>query len=142
MTDLPWAPALPRPPARYADRRATPMGRTIGVCVLTKPSNCSGSFNPRTARAGNRRFFFFWLVSALRAHTKAPHKTDALWETLRPLKRPGRARTENAVVLLQDGLGPEDVLVQDPARPQRGLRDELLRLAGPDRGRWSHSDAA
>jgi hypothetical protein len=39
----------------------------------------------QTARAGNRRF---GLVSALHAHTKAPYKTDLLWE-MRALKRPG-----------------------------------------------------
>ena len=54
----------------------------------------SGSTNVRassgSARAGNRRFR---LLSALRAHTKEPHKTDPLWETQRALNRPGRART-------------------------------------------------
>jgi hypothetical protein len=44
----------------------------------------------QTARAGNRRFP---QLSALYAHTKAPYKTDLLWETPRPLKRPGWART-------------------------------------------------
>ena len=43
-----------------------------------------------TGRAGNRHFC---LSSALCAHTKAPYKTDLLWETLRALNRPGRART-------------------------------------------------
>ena len=41
----------------------------------------------QTARAGNRRF---GLVSALRAHTKAPYRTDLLREMLRALKRPAR----------------------------------------------------
>ena len=45
-----------------------------------------------TARAGNH--LFFWLLSALRAHTKAPCRTDLLRETLRPLNRRGRAQTE------------------------------------------------
>ena len=40
-----------------------------------------------TARAGNRHF---WLLSSLRAHAKAPYKTDLLRKTRRPLKRPGR----------------------------------------------------
>ena len=38
----------------------------------------------------------FWLLSALRTHTKAPYKIDSIWETLRVLKslnRPGRAQT-------------------------------------------------
>ena len=42
------------------------------------------------ARAGNHRF---GLLSALRAHTKAPYKPDLLWETRRALNCPGRART-------------------------------------------------
>jgi hypothetical protein len=40
-------------------------------------------------RAGNRRL---WLLSTLRAHAKAPHRTDLLWETLRTLTGSGRAR--------------------------------------------------
>ena len=39
-------------------------------------------------RAGHHRF---WLLSALLAHGKAAYKSDLLWETLRALKRPGRA---------------------------------------------------
>ena len=49
-----------------------------------------------TARAGNRRF---GPLSALRAHTKTPYKTDLHRKTLRnakALKRPGRARTVNS----------------------------------------------
>jgi hypothetical protein len=49
------------------------------------------------ARAGNRRF---WLLSALRAHTKMPYKTDLYRKTLRALKRPGRPG--------QDGEGGDD----------------------------------
>ena len=53
---------------------------------IVHPVNCApvskSSLGPRpfmpaappcTARAGNRRF---WMLSALRAHTKAPYKTD------------------------------------------------------------------
>jgi hypothetical protein len=43
-----------------------------------------------TARAQNRRVR---LLSALRAHTKAPYKTELLWRTLRALNRPGWSRT-------------------------------------------------
>jgi hypothetical protein len=43
-----------------------------------------------TARAGNRRF---WSLSALRAHTKAPYKTDLYRKTLGLLNRYGTART-------------------------------------------------
>jgi hypothetical protein len=43
-----------------------------------------------SARAGKRRF---WPLSALRAHTKAPHKTDLHRKTLMALNRPGAART-------------------------------------------------
>ena len=49
-----------------------------------------GQFSVLLTWAGNRRF---WLLSAARTHTKAPRKNDLLWETRRPLKRPGRART-------------------------------------------------
>jgi hypothetical protein len=45
---------------------------------------------PGTARAGNRRFS---PLSALCAHTKASHKPDLLWNTLRRVNSPGRART-------------------------------------------------
>jgi hypothetical protein len=51
------------------------------------------SGSPSTARAGNRRI---QLLSALRAHTKAPHKDDILRRTLRALKRPRRARRTDA----------------------------------------------
>ena len=34
------------------------------------------------------------VLRALRAHAKAPHKTDLLWETRRALNRPGRARRD------------------------------------------------
>ena len=50
----------------------------------------SPSANLTTAQAGIRGF---GLLSALRTHTTAPYKTDLLWETLRALNRPGRART-------------------------------------------------
>ena len=43
-----------------------------------------------TARAGNRRF---WPLSALRAHTKAPYKTDLHSKMLMALKSPGTAWT-------------------------------------------------
>ena len=67
-------PALPRTAARpAANARAGP----------ARPRSC-------TTHAGNHRV---WLLSALRAHTKEPHKTDPLWETQRALNRPGRART-------------------------------------------------
>jgi hypothetical protein len=46
--------------------------------------------HPLTARAANRRF---GLLRALRTHTKAPYKPDLLWETLRALNSPAKART-------------------------------------------------
>ena len=51
----------------------------------------SPSKRNETARAGNRRFR---LLSALRAHTKAPYKTDLHRKTLMALNRPGTARTD------------------------------------------------
>ena len=57
------------------------------------------------ARAGDRRF---WLLSALRAHTKAPYKTDLHRETLMALNRPGTARTVGRTVAL--GIAPPNML--------------------------------
>jgi hypothetical protein len=65
------------------------------------PTRAASSVAP-TARAGNRRF---GLLSALHAHTKLPHKTDLLWRTLRPIKRPERAQTGQQLVRESDGLG-------------------------------------
>ena len=48
------------------------------------------------AGAGSRCFS---LLSALRAHTEAPYKTDFLWKTLRALNRPWAARTVGADAL-------------------------------------------
>jgi hypothetical protein len=56
-----------------------------------------------SARAGNRRF---WLLSALRAHTKAPYKTDLHRKTLMALKRPRAARTVEAPAALHEDLSP------------------------------------
>jgi hypothetical protein len=42
---------------------------------------------------------FGWL-RALRAHTKAPHNAESLWEMWRALDRPGRARTVGSAVTL------------------------------------------
>jgi hypothetical protein len=61
------------------------------------------SFGGQTARARNRRF---GLLSALRAHTKPPHKTDSLWKALRVPKRRGRARAEGLERLGVDEVGP------------------------------------
>ena len=63
--------------------------RALG-CAARAPPHRRLRRRRRTARVGNRRF---GLLSALRSHTKAPYKIDLLWETLRVLKRPGRART-------------------------------------------------
>jgi hypothetical protein len=62
-------------------------------CLSSECGTLSNSFM-YSARAGHRRF---WPLSALRAHTKAPYKTDLIWKTLRPLERPGRARTGQGV---------------------------------------------
>jgi hypothetical protein len=45
---------------------------------------------PLPARAGDRRF---WRLSAPRAHTKAPYRTDVYRKTLMALNRPEAART-------------------------------------------------
>jgi len=54
-----------------------------------------------TARAGNRRF---WLLSTLRAHTKAPYKTDLHRKTLMALNGPGTARTEHVLEEVREAL--------------------------------------
>jgi hypothetical protein len=73
-----------------------------GVVFHQVPSMCSncvaepGKFEiTPSCQAENHRLK---LLSALRAHTKVPHKTDLLWETLRPLNRPetGPDRVEKA----------------------------------------------
>jgi hypothetical protein len=53
-----------------------------------------------TARAGNRRF---GQLGALRAHTKAPYKTDLDGKTLRPLNRPGRAGRDAVALRRRNG---------------------------------------
>ena len=59
-------------PRRPDDQRAWQDQLLLVVDVVVRP-----------ARAGNRRK---GRLSALRAHTKAPYKTDLLWETLRNAK--------------------------------------------------------
>jgi hypothetical protein len=67
-------------------------GHTTGQVRAIEPSGvrCVDVYD--TCRAGNRRF---WLLRGLCPHTKVPYKIDSLWETLRPLKRPGRAQAED-----------------------------------------------
>jgi hypothetical protein len=72
-----------------------------------------------TARAGNRRFR---LLSALRAHTKAPHQTDLHRKARRALNRPRRARTEAGERASAAGR-----LALGGAR--RGVLEALLELA-------------
>ena len=70
---------------RFAPTRRPPAW--VGLRGAEQAARCEPSST--AARAGNRRF---WLLSALRAHAKAP-QTDLHRKTLRPLKRPRRART-------------------------------------------------
>jgi hypothetical protein len=80
-------------PWRRAGRRRSSLPLTVGAagsgaqpgdgCAQASSASC-------TARGGNRRF---WLLRALRAHTKAPYKTDLNRKTLRALNRPREART-------------------------------------------------
>jgi hypothetical protein len=58
----------------------------VAGSVVETPEQLAAS-----ARAGNHHFC---LLSALRTHAKAQYKSNLLWETLRALNRPGRARTE------------------------------------------------
>ena len=60
-----------------------------------------------TARAGNRHFR---LLSALRAHTKAPYKMDSHTKTRMARKSPWAARTVvgGRAAVQADGLGARD----------------------------------
>ena len=78
-------------------------------------ASCSATCRRYSARAGNRRF---WWVSALRAHTKAPYESELLGETLRPLNRPGRARTVDLGVL-EEVVGDEGGEVVGPRHDGR-----------------------
>jgi hypothetical protein len=72
----------------------------------------------------------------MRAHTQTPYNTDSLWETLRALNRPGRARTvrqrqPRGVRGVRDargagGGGLEGEVLRDLARLER-VRDNLPR---------------
>ena len=82
----------------------------------------------------------FWRLSALRAHTKTPYKTDLLWETLRPLKRPGRARTVAAPVHPGDTKRlvarrrPQRVWLRPGRRRQRNWQRRRRRRGDDDDG--------
>jgi hypothetical protein len=72
-------------PARGRRRSRQPRPTASGRRTLARCRSTA-----RTARARNRRF---GMLSAQRAHTKAPYKRGLLCETLRALNRPGgRAR--------------------------------------------------
>ena len=81
-----------------------------------------------TVRAGNRRFARLSALRALRAPPKAPYKTDLLWETLRALNRPERARTVDDRAARGDAVD-RDVHGADPQR-RRARRGDLSRDAG------------
>jgi hypothetical protein len=88
-------------------------------CSIIKSMFIVDAFEPQTvvmtARAGNHRF---GLLSALRAHTKAPYKNDLLRETLRALNRPRMARTEeHQPELCVARRAPRRVRKRPPPRP-------------------------
>ena len=58
-----------------------------------RPASPSQYAWPSVLRAAARPKSRFGMLSALRAHTKAPYKTDLLWKTLRALSHAGCART-------------------------------------------------
>ena len=80
------------------------------VCVFSRATG--------TARAGNRRFL---CLSAPRAHTKAPYKTDLYRETLRALNRPG-------------GPGPSANVSRETLPPPAGATHYQRSLAGKANG--------
>ena len=69
-------------------------------------AHCTKLLLPTSARAGNRRFL---LLSALRAHTKAPYKNDLHGKTLTALKRPG-GRGQVPVIVPFISLGGRHVV--------------------------------
>ena len=79
---------------------------TLNACTRAVVECSPSAPGPEHRRFGRR--------SALRVHTKALYRTDLLWEMLRALKRPGRARTvqhvrdgaDDAVVRGELGVGP------------------------------------
>jgi hypothetical protein len=83
-----------------------------------------------TARAGNHRFR---LLSALRAHTKAPHKMCFHRETLRALNRPKAARTDYEASTA--GLGAPSAARGPPSSAPRRRRPAAPR--GLHRGSWA-----
>ena len=85
------------------------------------------AFHTNCPGAGNRRN---WPLSALRARTKVPYKTDILWRTRRALDRPGRARTVDHVDReRQDGEGEErDDVAVVPDRDELALEADGVRL--------------
>ena len=76
------------------------------------------------------------LLSALRAHTKAPQKVDHLWRALRPPRRPGGRPTDPAALLRDVPAVRHDVVgdnvtlaLGDLARAHRSARQiEQLHL--------------
>jgi hypothetical protein len=94
---------------------------------MSKSSDSGGSTASLSARARGRRLS---LLTALRAHANAPSKTDLLWETLRPRKLRGRARTVPAEVeeVVADGEVPLLDLGGQVHHEDLGLRVQLLLL--------------
>ena len=87
---------------------------------------------PTITRDGDRRA---WLLHTPRAHTEAPYRTDLLWETLRPLKRPERARTAEVPaqgLALGPAQGPEAAVPLPVAQraPVRQLHREEVPAVG------------
>ena len=91
-------------------------------CRLRQKAAMSGAPGNRPARPTTasradwpQRKHRFGPLSALRTHPKAPYKTYLLWETLRALNRPGRARTVGSPA---PRFGDVDARRGDP--PRRG----------------------
>jgi hypothetical protein len=101
--------------------------QTIASCLNKSYSYCAPGRAPghlrESARAGNRRFR---RLSDLRAHTKAPYKTDLHRKTLMVLNPPGTARTvQRPRALEQLDLPPAEVEVhvcRRGAAPRQGGR--------------------
>ena len=84
-------------------------GLAAAGCLAAAGAAAAAFSKAATARAGNRRF---WCLSALRAHTKAPYKTDLHRKTLMALNHPRRPGQRERVL--------PDTVVAPGAAPSHG----------------------
>jgi hypothetical protein len=85
---------------------AAPHVRVIVDKIVRRadPHICSAADTIRGGLPGPK-IAVFWLLSALRAHTKAPYKTYLLWETLRVLNAVNLTRADRGLSSLCSSRG-------------------------------------